>query len=105
MNEGIGIIIGAVIALVASVVTTVLQTRLYDKKRIIKEYIEQFASFYELEKLYVAEIARLRHELGSDESDKEKTIKETFRHQNEANAENVHIDYTSKNAMQFLRRF
>ena len=103
MSEGIAIIIGAGIALLASVATTIMQGYLGNKKAVIKDYIEQFASFYELEKLYIDEIARLRYESGADGSDKKKAIKDSFRQQNEADSNNAHISLTSRKARDFLR--
>ena len=103
MNEALGIIIGAIIALASSVVTTILQNSLGKRKKIIQDYIDQFASFYNLEQLYVAEISCLRQKLGEDH-DKEKTIKEEFRKKNEDEGYS-HINLTAKNAENFLKQF
>ncbi|MCR5081705.1 MAG: hypothetical protein K6B17_10210 [Treponema sp.] len=102
MNETLNICIGSVIALIASVVVALIQDHRNNKKSQIKDYIIQFASFYELEKLYVAEISRLRHDSTDEKSDKEKNIKEEFRRLNENN--NAHIDLTAVKANSFLKR-
>ena len=101
MTEATGIIIGAGIAFVSSALTTFLQNMIVSRKKRIIDFIEQFKSFYNLEKLYVAEISRLR-EKSNEESTKEKTIKEEFRNKNEE-AEYCHIDLTEKKAIAFLK--
>ncbi len=104
MSESAGIIIGAVIAMISAIVVQIIQGRLGKKRGTARKYVEQFASFYELEKLYVSEISRLEKIVKEkDKSDNEIKIKNDFRKQNELNG-CEHIEFTSNSAKLFARK-
>lgn len=101
MAQAIATIIGAFIALASAIIAQIMQNRLGKKRTVAINYVRQFASFYELEKLYVSEISRLRKLAG--ENDNAQTIKNTFRKQNEANGWD-HIEQTSSSAKNFAEK-
>lgn len=95
-----GTVIGALIPATFNLLAAKLET----KKEKIASVLCQYASFYELEKLYLEEIERLRK--GEPASGNGKTaegIKREFRGRNEENG-NVHIEMTSRSVTEFANK-
>lgn len=101
MSEIIAAVIGAVVALISNLSVLYMQNRLGKRRETSIRYVKQYASLYELEKLYVSEISRLRKLAG--ENDNEQTIKNSFRKKNEEN-DHVHIQLTSSSANDFAEK-
>lgn len=98
MPEGVGTIIGAVIGAATALIGQIIQLRAVPKRKKMLELANQYASFYELEKLYLEEIENLRNgKEPSGTSKKANSIKKEFRARNEEN-ENPHIDLTALSA-------
>lgn len=96
---------GAVIGAVITVAGQFVGVKIEEKKKKIKAIANQYASFYELEKLYLEEIEKLRQgEKTSGNGKAADGIKREFRKKNEENG-NPKISETSRSIKKFLDEF